>query len=517
MNKELIVDSNAQEVVIALVEDKQLVELHREQNNTMHSVGDVFLGRVKKLMPGLNAAFIEVGAEKEGFLHYLDVGPQFASFNRFTQCAINGDRAQTDIQKYKNREETPKNAKISSVLKQNQSLLVQVTKEPISTKGPRLSAEISFPGRYLVLVPFSNKVSISQKIKNPEERSRLKSLIQSIRPHNFGVIIRTVAEGRSVADLDADMTALTKKWAHIERQLLHAKAPMKVCSELDKAVSILRDFLNNDFNHIATNDQQLFDEIQAYIMRIAPEKKDIVKLYKGKEPIFDHYGISKQIKSSFGKVVNLRHNGAYIVVEHTEAMHVIDVNSGHRMNADQSQESNSLQVNLDAALEVARQVRLRDMGGIIIVDFIDQREAANRKTLFDAMVKAMEKDPSKHTVLPPTKFGLIQITRQRFRPQTQVKVLETCPTCGGTGEIKPSICLTDEIDKQVDYLIKDTNARHFTVVVHPYVYAYMRGNWRWAQRNWWRRYHRWIGLKSYDSLNFLEYRFYDKNGEQIQL
>ncbi|MDE6439823.1 MAG: ribonuclease E/G, partial [Bacteroidales bacterium] len=351
MNKELIVDSNAQEVVIALVEDKQLVELHREKNNTMHSVGDVFLGRVKKLMPGLNAAFIEVGAEKEGFLHYLDVGPQFASLNRFTQCAINGDRAQTDIQKYKNREETPKNAKISSVLKQNQSLLVQVTKEPISTKGPRLSAEISFPGRYLVLVPFSNKVSISQKIKNPEERSRLKSLIQSIRPHNFGVIIRTVAEGRSVADLDADMTALTKKWAHIERQLLHAKAPMKVCSELDKAVSILRDFLNNDFNHIATNDQQLFDEIQAYILRIAPEKKDIVKLYKGKEPIFDHYGISKQIKSSFGKVVNLRHNGAYIVVEHTEAMHVIDVNSGHRMNADQSQESNALQVNLDAALE----------------------------------------------------------------------------------------------------------------------------------------------------------------------
>lgn len=517
MNKELIVDSTTQEVVIALVEDKQLVELHSEKSNTMHSVGDVFLGRVKKLMPGLNAAFIDVGAEKEGFLHCLDLGSAIVQLNRFAQCAINGDAAQSEIRNFKFKEDQFGSSKISTALKQNQSILVQVTKEPISTKGPRLNGEISFAGRYLVVVPFSNKVSISQKIKNPDERSRLKSLIQSIRPRNFGVIIRTVAEGRSVADLDADLTGLVNKWDRIKDNLLHAKAPMKVCSEMDKAVSILRDFLSDDFNQIATNDPAIYEEILAYIQRIAPEKKDIVKLYKGKEPIFDYYGISKQIKSSFGKVVNLRHNGAYLVVEHTEAMHVIDVNSGHRMSADQSQENNSLQVNLDAAAEVARQVRLRDMGGIVIVDFIDQREAPNRKILFDTMVKAMERDPSKHTVLPPTKFGLIQITRQRFRPQTQVDVLETCPTCGGSGEIKPSICFIDEIEKNVEYLINDINAKGFTIVLHPYVYAYLVSHFRHIQRKWFKQYHRWIKLKSYDSMNFLDYKFYDPHGEEIQL
>lgn len=515
MNKELIVDAGSQEVVIALLEDKVLVELHREKSNTQHSVGDVFLGRVRKIMPGLNAAFVDVGAQKEGFLHFLDLGPQVQLMHKFTNCAINGDEAQLDISKYRLKEELSKTEKISSVLKQNQHILVQVTKEPISTKGPRLSSEISFAGRYVVLIPFSNRISISQKIKSPDERMRLRNLVQSVRPKNFGVIVRTVAEGKTASELHGDMDALFRKWEQIKSHVRQARPPVKVCSEMDKTVSILRDFLSNDFDHIVTNSEELFEEIQAYVATIAPQKKNIVKLYKDREPIFDYYGVSKQIKASFGKVVNIKRGGAYLVIEHTEAMHVIDVNSGHRVNAEQSQEANALEVNLEAAAEIARQVRLRDMGGIVIVDFIDQRDPQNRKILFDAMVKNMENDPSRHTVLPPTKFGLIQITRQRFRPQTQIDVLETCPACGGTGKIRPSVFVVDDIDRDVEYLVKDTNARGFSVVLSPYVYAYMRRHGYGCK--WWWRYKRRIRLREGSSYGFLEYKFLDKNGEEIKL
>ncbi len=516
MNKELIVDAGSQEVVIALLEDKVLVELHREKSNTQHSVGDIFLGRVKKIMPGLNAAFVDVGAKKEGFLHFLDLGPQVQLMHKFTNCAINGDQSQLDISSYKLREELSKTEKITSVLKQNQHILVQVTKEPISTKGPRLSSEISFAGRYVVLIPFSNRISISQKIKSPDERMRLRNLVQSVRPKNFGVIVRTVAEGKTAAELHGDLDALFRKWEQIKTHVRNVSPPVKVCSEMDKTVSILRDFLTNDFDQIVTNNESLFEEIQAYVETIAPQKKNIVKFYKDREPIFDHFGISKQIKASFGKVVNIKRSGSYLVIEHTEAMHVIDVNSGHRVNAEQSQETNALEVNLEAAAEIARQVRLRDMGGIVIVDFIDQREPQNRKILFDAMVKNMENDPSRHTVLPPTKFGLIQITRQRVRPQTQVDVLETCPACGGTGKIRPSVCVVDDIDRDVEYLIKDTNAKCFSVVASPYVRAYMRRGMKY-QRKWWWRYKRWIKIKEGNAYGFLEYKFLDRNGEEIKL
>ena len=513
----MIVNSTPQETVIALLEDKVLVELHREKNNTQHSVGDIFLGRVRKVMPGLNAAFVDVGAAKEGFLHFLDLGPQVQALHKFTNCALHGDQAQLEISEYKLKEELSKTAKISSVLKQNQFVLVQVTKEPISTKGPRLSSEISFAGRYVVLIPFSNRISISSKIKNPDERQRLKNLVQSVRPKNFGVIIRTVAEGKTAAELHSDLDSLFRKWDQIKNHLHNVTPPVKVCSEMDKTVSLLRDFLSNDFDQIVTNSEEIYEEIRAYVETIAPEKKNIVKHYRDKEPIFDHYGVTKQVKASFGKVVNIKRGGAYLVVEHTEAMHVIDVNSGHRVNAEQSQEDNALEVNLEAAAEVARQVRLRDMGGIVIVDFIDQREPQNRKTLYDAMVKFMENDPSKHTVLPPTKFGLIQITRQRVRPQTQVDVLETCPACGGTGQIRPSICIVDDIDRDVEYLIKDINAKQFCIVLSPYVYAYMTRRFRAYQRKWWSKYHRWIGLRESSALGFLEYKFLDKNEEEIKL
>ncbi|MEG1571931.1 MAG: Rne/Rng family ribonuclease [Bacteroidales bacterium] len=517
MSKELIINVTPAGVVIALLEDKQLVEIHREKNSTMHSVGDVFLGRVKKVMPGLNAAFVEVGSDKEGFLHLLDLGTQIQTITKYVNCAMHGDKAQLAMSRVKLRDESAKTEGIGSILKQNQQILVQVAKEPISTKGPRLSAEISFAGRYIVLVPFGNKISISQKIKSVEERNRLKSLILSIRPQNYGVIIRTVAEGKSVSELNSDLRNLVRKWESVSEQLHNAKAPMKVFSEMDKTVSILRDFLSSDFLNIAIDNANVFEEVKGYIETIAPDKKEIVKQYKGKEPIFDYYGISKQIKASFGKVVPIRRNGAYLVIEHTEAMHVIDVNSGHRVNADQSQEDNALDVNLEAAVEVARQMRLRDMGGITVIDFIDQREAKNRKILYDRMVEEMAKDPSKHNVLPPTKFGLIQITRQRVRPQTQIDVLETCPTCGGTGEIKPSVMLIDEIEGNIEYLVHDHNEKHFSLSVNPYIYAYLKQSFGRQQFLWWRKYKRWIKINKVASLQFLEYKFIDQNGEEIEI
>jgi ribonuclease G len=517
--KELVIDSTPVEVVIALVENKQLVELHKEKTNAKHLVGDIFLGRVKKIMPGLNAAFVDVGADKEGFIHCLDLGRQIKALNKFTNCAVNGDKQQLDISNYKLIEDGdfPKTEKITSFLKQNQQILVQITKEPISTKGPRINSELSFPGRFLVLIPFSNKISVSQKIKSNEEKRRLRNLITSIRPKNFGVIIRTVAQGQSVADLDSDLKHLLAKWAQTSKSLHTAVAPTKVYSEDMKSVGILRDVLNDDFSQVVTNDPKLYEEIKSYVSQIAADKKDIVKLHKSKESIFDTYGITRQIKQSFGRIVPIARGGAYLVIEHTEALHVIDVNSGHRVNSEQSQEQNAFEVNREAALAVAHQLRLRDIGGIIIVDFIDQKTSTNRKQLFIAMLEAMKNDPAKHTVLPPTKFGLIQITRQRVRPQTEIAVVETCPTCGGTGEIKPSIIIVDEIQKNIEYLIEDQNEKHFSIILHPYIYSYFRRypfKYKWA---WLFKYGRQINLYESESLGLLEYRFLNKDGEEIQL
>ncbi|MDR1975305.1 MAG: Rne/Rng family ribonuclease [Bacteroidales bacterium] len=515
--KELIIDSASAEVVIALIENKQLVELHREKNDAKHVVGDVFLGRIKKIMPGLNAAFVDVGSEKEGFLHCLDLGQQIKALNRFTNCAINGDKQQLDISDYKLTEEFSKTAKITSFIKQNQQILVQVVKEPISTKGPRINSELSFPGRFLVLIPFSNKISVSQKIKSNEERRRLRSLITSIRPKNFGVIVRTVAEGQSIADLDSDLRSLFSKWEQISKNLHNAVAPVKVYGESIKSVSILRDILNDDFSQVVTNDVKIYDEIKNYVSKVAGDKRDIVKLHKGKEHIFDAYGISRQIKSSFGRVVPIQRGGAYLIIEHTEALHVIDVNSGHRVNSEQTQEQNAFDVNKEAAIEVAHQLRLRDIGGIVVVDFIDQRESGNRKALYEAMVDAMKNDPARHTILPPSKFGLIQITRQRVRPQTEVNVIETCPTCGGTGEVKPTILTADEIQKNIEYLVEDQNEKKFSIIMHPYVYSYFRRfpfkyKWKWYFKYGWK-----INIYESESLGLLEYRFLNKDGEEIQL
>lgn len=516
MNKELIINSTSSEVEIALLEDKLLVELNKEKSNNEFTVGDIYLGRIKKIMPGLNAAFVDVGYEKDAFLHYLDLGPQVMTLLNYIKKGASDSSGSLNINDFPLEEDIQKTGKITQVLKPNMDILVQIAKEPISTKGPRVTSEIAFAGRYLVLIPFSDKISVSQKIRSADERNRLKRLITSIKPKNCGIIIRTVAENKLVADLDADLRSLYKKWEIITQKLSTSKPPHKIIGEIDRTSAILRDALNESFNNIVVNDQLLFEEIKNYIQRIVPDKVNIVKLHTGKVPVFDFYGIDKQIKNSFGKTVTIR-SGTYLVIEHTEALHVIDINSGHRVNQDQNQETNALEVNLEAATEVARQLRLRDMGGIIVIDFIDMTQGLNRRKLYEKLRDEMKRDRAKHSILPPSKFGLVQITRQRVRPEMTVQILEKCPACDGSGKIRPSILFTDDIENNLSYLIREQNEKNLTLMVHPFVYSYLtRGffNYKWK---WWRKYGQIVKLKQQNAVHFLEYHFYNKNGEEIKM
>ncbi|MFN5214338.1 MAG: Rne/Rng family ribonuclease [Bacteroidota bacterium] len=517
MNKELIVNSGESGIELALLEDKNLVELHRDGNQEKIIVGDVIWASVNKLLPSLNAAFVDIGHQKNGFIHYSDLSPQIRSLLKYAKAANDGI-APYDLRGFKLEPETHKTGKITSVISKKQSILVQVTKEPISTKGHRLTAELSFPGRYMVLIPFVNYVNVSKKINNPEERKRLMRLVESIKPQNFGVIVRTNAEGKTVAELHEEMNAMMAKWKEQTLNLKGAKAPRKVLSELNKTSTILRDLLDTSFNRIVVNSREVYDDVKQYISKIAPDKESIVQLYTGKTPIFDQYDVTKQIKLSFGKTVNIE-GGAYIVIEHTEALHVIDVNSGFKMNNQESQEVNALRVNLDAAKEIARQLRLRDIGGIIVVDFIDIRNPEYKKQVFTALIQAMKSDKARHSILPMSKFGLIQITRERMKPQLTIETSEQCPTCGGEGKIGPSILLMDRIHKDLQFILEKQNQKKLSLVVHPYMEGYIRfgGFLRSIQWKWFFKYKRWINVDSTDSMALVEYHFFDKDGEEIEI
>ncbi|MFC3561720.1 Rne/Rng family ribonuclease [Pedobacter jamesrossensis] len=516
MVKELIINSTPAGVTIALIEDKQLVELHKEQINNNYAVGDIYLGRIKKIMPGLNAAFVDVGYEKDAFLHYFDLGPQVQSLIKLTKIKRNGSVTGTLLDNLKLEADINKAGKISDVLSKNMILPVQIAKEPISTKGPRLSSDLSIAGRYVVLVPFSNTISISKKIKSNTERNRLKKIIESIKPQNFGVIIRTVSEGRGVAEMQKDLLDLVAKWEIFIKKLPTAEPSKRVWGEMDRSSTLIRDILNPDFTNVYVSTPELFDDIRSYVHDISPEMEKIVKLYKQKEPIFDHFGIEKQIKNAFGKTVNLP-GGAYLVVEHTEALHVIDVNSGNRTASKENQEENALQVNKEAAKEIARQLRLRDMGGIVVIDFIDMHKPTNRKILFDYLRELMLLDRAKHTILPPSKFGLVQITRQRVRPEMNIVTVEKCPACDGTGEIKASIVLMDDIENNLNYILREQNEKGITLCVHPYIEAYITKGILNLQRRWFFKYGQWIKVKSQPAYHLTEFHFISSKDEEIKL
>ena len=473
MTSELVIDAKEKEISIALLEDKNLVEYQTEQRSASFSVGNIYMAKVKKLMPGLNACFVDVGYERDAFLHYLDLGSQFSSYEKYLKQVQSDKKKLFPITKATHLPDLNKDGSIQNTLKLGQEVLVQIVKEPISTKGPRLTGELSFAGRYLVLIPFNDKVSVSSKIKSGEERARLKQLINSIRPKNFGIIVRTVAEGKRVAELDMELKVLLKRWeAAIAKVQKTETRPQLVYEETSRVVALLRDLFNPSYENIFVNNEEVYKEIKDYVSLIAPEKADIVKMYNGNVPIFDNYNVTKQIKSGFGKIVNYKH-GAYLIIEHTEALHVVDVNSGNRTRQVNGQEANALEVNLGAADELARQLRLRDMGGIIVVDFIDMNLAEDRQLLYERMCNNMQKDRARHNILPLSKFGLMQITRQRVRPAIDVNVEETCPTCFGKGTIKSSVLFVDQLESKIDQLVNKIGIRKFYLHVHPYVAAYI--------------------------------------------
>jgi len=511
---ELLIRSGDGEVNIALLEDKGLVEYHNEKLDKGFNVGDLFLGRIKRLVPGLNAAFVDVGYEKDAFLHYHDLGPQADSLQKYISDGITGKRSSADLRDFELKPDIDKNGKIDQVLKPNRYLLVQIAKEPISTKGPRLTCEISIAGRYLVLVPFSDRISVSQKIKSRDERDRLRRLISSIKPKNCGVIVRTVAEGKKVAELDSDLRNLFDRWQEAFTNFTSTKPPMKVLGEIDRTNVLLRDLLNPKFNQIVTDDEALHNDICAYLKTIAPEKEKIVKLHKAKTDIMEHYGIEKQIKSLFGRHVTMK-SGAYLVIEHTEAMHVIDVNSGNTAKQETNQEANAIRVNIEAAEEVARQLRLRDMGGLVVVDFIDMRQGDNRKALLEKLRGYMKVDRAKHQVLPVSRFGLVEITRQRVRPEMMIKTAEVCPTCHGTGEVQAAITIIEEIENNMRALLEEQKNVSIRLVAHPFVAAYLQKKMFGYQRKWFQEYKRWVPIESKDALTLLDYEFLDKSGKEI--
>ena len=516
MNNNLIINATQQGCRIALVKDKDLVEFHYEEESRRFKVGDIYLGTVKKVVPGLNAAFIDIGFDKDAFLHYLDLGPQVSSLKKFTSYALTRKNASSKLAQFRLEPDIEKTGKIAQVLTKNQQLLVQVVKEPISTKGPRLSCEISLAGRYLVLVPFSNTISISKKISDKNERNRLSRLINSIKPKNFGLIIRTVAEGREVAELDNDLNNLLKVWREGVKILKNAKPKDKVIGEVSKVSSILRDMLNESFDMVNVDSKPIYNQIKTFIKQIAPEKEKILKLYNGKTKIFEQFGIEKQLKTLFGPSVSLP-GGGYIVIEHTEALHVIDVNSGNKSNSEKNQETTALNVNIEAAREIARQLRLRDMGGIIVVDFIDMRNSENKKKVYAVMKEEMKLDRSKFTILPLSKFGLMQITRQRVRPELTMPVQEICPSCNGTGKVSATILVSDNIERNLDYILSKQNEKKLTLAVHPYLYAYFKQGFFSTRMKWFYKYHKWVNLEIDSSLSISDFRFVNGMGEDIEL
>jgi ribonuclease G len=516
LSTELIIDSTQNGSRIALLKDKSLVELHSEGGENTFKVGDIYLGTVRKIVNGLNAAFIDVGYEKDAFLHYQDLGPQINSLNNFTKLIRNNNSSAYNLKGFQKDADIEKLGKISNVLSKNQQVLVQVVKEPISTKGPRLSCELSLAGRYLVLVPFSDTVNVSKKIRSAEERKRLVRLITSIKPANFGVIIRTVAESQSVTELDKDLRNLLTTWEDGMKKLAKAKGRDKVIGEMSMASSIIRDLLNESFDAITVEDELIYDQIRSYIRSIAPEKEKIVKLYNGKAKLFENFGIEKQIKSLFGSTISLP-QGGYVIIEHTEALHVIDVNSGNKSNQESDQETTALKTNLVAAKEIARQLRLRDMGGIIVIDFIDMKKADNKKVIYDAMREEMKYDRSKNTVLPLTKFGLMQITRQRVRPEVNIVTKETCPSCNGTGKIQASILVADQLEKDLEHIATIQNVSNIQIGLHPYLFAYFTSGFISKRVRWFFKYLKWVKLIKDSSLPVTEYKFLDETGEEIEL
>ncbi len=514
-SKELIIHSTPEGVEVGLLEDKKLVEFHKETANNEFNIGDIFLARVHKIVPSLNAAFVDVGYEKDGFLHYSDLGPQLQTLKKYTALAHQGKLNTHLLGSFKRQPDIIKTGKIDKVLNRKDMILVQVVKEPISTKGPRLTSEIGIPGRTMVLTPFNDFVGVSKKIEDAEERKRLKRLISSIKPEGFGVIVRTNASNKGVAELHKELEKLLQRWESVVSNIKRAKTPTKVLNEEGMTRTILRDYVTESLEKIVVDNPVVYDNIAGYLDEIAPQKANIVQSHDSSKSIFSKYDINRQIKSAFGKEVKMD-SGAYLVIEHTEAMHVIDVNSGNNVSNKTGQDDMALKVNLEAAEEIARQLRLRDIGGIIIVDFIDMKNPDHKRTLFREMKKLMDKDKAKHMILPLSRFGLMQITRQRNKPVMDIVTTENCPSCEGTGKVTSTLILDEEIVADLEKLMK-ANPQPIIIEVHPVIAGYLKNGFPSLRMKWAWKFGKKIKIKANETLHLTQYRFYDFKGNELTI
>ena len=506
MRTELVISASSDRADIALLEDGRLQELIKEKGDDSFSVGDVYLGTVKKLATGLNAAFVDVGYEKDAFLHYHDLGPQINSWQSYLRRALKG-KQQSNLTNFKNEANIQKEGNIGDVLKQGDQILVQITKEPISTKGPRITAELSIAGRFVVLVPFSNRVSVSQKIRDREEKDRLKNLVRSIKPKGFGVIIRTVAKGQSAEELQADLESLLRKWKVLHKGVKRSNQPVRIFSEMNRASAFLRDVFNDSFSSITIDNEDLYEEVKEYLDEIQPGASKMVKHYTGQMPLFQFASVDRQIKGAFGRSVSMP-KGAYLIIEHTEAMHVVDVNSGNRTNTAENQEANALQVNLLAAEEVARQLRLRDMGGIVVVDFIDMNSAENRKAVYEKMRDEMKRDRARHKILPISRFGLMELTRQRVRPETNITTREENPD----NLVEAPIQIIEAMKSKLATLDK----REIYIHVHPFLEAYItKGYFKSIKKTWQKDLRKKLVVVPRDAYTMLEWKVKDRENNTL--
>ncbi|MBI5464006.1 MAG: Rne/Rng family ribonuclease [Ignavibacteriales bacterium] len=495
MKKDIIINSTANEHRIAILEDSKLAELFVESPGKERNVGDIYLGRVAKVMPGIRAAFVDVGMKQDAFLHFSDIG----SIDEFSSMFDEEDDEEESSELPANNGENlvaeanaappvtieaPKPAaahprkerrdvrRPEVNLQKGQDILVQITKEPQGKKGVRVRAAISMPGRFLVLIPFDNKVGVSKKMSNFKERKRLRKLVRSLLPEGFGAIIRTVAEGKTEEMLKQDLEELVKQWRTIEKAVKSEKAPALIYKDLNTTSSVIRDLFQDSVEHVVVDDKKLFKEIRTYVQWMSPDMLERVEFYKGKEPIFDKYGVEKDIQSLFSKKVWLK-SGGYLYIEKTEAMTVIDVNSG-RYAAKREQELNSLRTDLEAARELCRQLRLRDIGGLTVVDFIDLEDEKNKKKIYDEMKKEIRKDRAKITALPMTEFGLVQITRQRIRQSVQMSFSEACPTCGGAGIVQSKSSTINQIERWIRRFKTESKEFRLELHVSPMIAEYLK-------------------------------------------
>jgi ribonuclease G len=470
MKKEIIINVAANETRIAITEDGRLAELFVETANKEKMIGDIYLGRVAKVMPGIKAAFIDLGLQQDGFLHFSDIGNRFEEYAAMLGDEEDEERApaavaveeggngESGVQAGAERpaaraypppssDARPSHPPREIQLVKGQEIIVQITKEPVGKKGVRVTSEVSLAGRFLVLLPFDGKVGISKKISSFKEKRRLRKVVQGFLPEGFGVIIRTVAEGKEEESLRKDLEDLVKTWRKIEEMVKTEKAPALLYKDMATTSSVIRDLFSNDVSRVVVDGKSLYREIRAYIQYTSPQLTEKIEFHKEREPIFDRYGIEKELETSLSRKVWLK-SGGYLIIEPTEAMVVVDVNSG-RYAAKKEQELNSLRTDLEAAREICRQLRLRDIGGIIVCDFIDLEDEKNKRKVFEELKKEFRRDRAKVTVLPMTEFGLVQITRQRVRQNILHSFTEPCPACGGTGLVRSKTTTLNDIERWV--------------------------------------------------------------------